>query len=314
MIRALALILWATTASADVETVVNSHILPRADAFAEATATLAATPCEPNQLREAFSKAATAWAGFAHLTMGPVEDAGRGRMVLFWPDSRNATDRGLRLVKSQGNDAWNADTIAKGSIAARGLGALERLIFEDNGEPCALTEALADDLAATAERIRTGWHDDFAPLMLTAGEPDNSRFFTEKEAMGALYTALLTGITYNVDQRLARPLGTFDDPKPLRAELRRSAQSVPMLTASLEALRELATTMTAAPDTEAVLTRVISAAKTLDDPSLSNLSDPSVRFIVEGLQSEIRSTRGLAEEEIGETLDLNEGFNALDGD
>ncbi|WP_099826802.1 imelysin family protein [Oceaniglobus indicus] len=301
-------------AVADVDAALDRHVLPRIDDLAAETRALADTPCDAGQLRAAFDDAALAWSAASHLTLGPAEENGRARAILFWPDERDSTGRGLRLLMQQGADAWTPDAIARASVAARGLGALERLIHEDDAQPCALTLALSDDLAATAAAIRDGWHDGFADMMRTPGGPGNTRFLTESEAAAALFTALLAGLEYTADTRLGRPLGTFDDPRPARAEYRRSGLSLDSVQAALVSLRELAATLADAPRTLEALDRAIATTEDLDDPVFAGVADPQARFRVETLQTAVREARNIAATEIGAALGVSAGFNSADGD
>ncbi|TDL81634.1 signal peptidase [Palleronia sediminis] len=306
--------LTAGPLAADVDAALDEHVLPRMERLAEATATLADAPCEADALRPAFAGAAAAWAGVSHLTLGPAEESGRARAVLFWPDERDSTARGLRLLEQQGPEAWTPEAIARASVAARGLGALERLIFERDAAPCALTLALADDLAATAAAIRDGWTGGFADLMRDPGGPGNTRFLTAGEAEAALFTSLMTGLELVADQRLGRPLGSFDDPRPRAAELWRAGVSQAMVVESLTALRELAGLLAPAPRTTAALDAAIAQAARLDDPAFAGVADPSGRFRVEALQTAVCEARNIAGDEIGGALGVRAGFNSADGD
>jgi predicted lipoprotein len=314
MIRTLALICLATPALADVDGVLDHHILPRIDRFAETATALADTSCDAPALRQGFADAAQAWAGISHLNMGPIQDGGRAKSVLFWPDDRDATTRGLRLLQAQGSDALTPEAMAQASVAARGLGALERQIFDNDAQPCDLTLALADDLAVTAGDIRDGWQDDFADQLRDPGQDGHVRFLTLDEVNQTLFTSLLAGMEYLSDQRLGRPLGSFDKPQPLRAELRRSQQSVPMIQTQIASLRELAAILGDAPLTDAAMARAQDQASSLDDPALSNVDDPSERFRVEAVQTTIKEAMTLAQDELGKALNVKMGFNAADGD
>ena len=315
MIRtALALLLLAAPARADVDAALDRHVLPGMDRLAEAAAALAAAPCEVDALRAGFRDAALAWAAVSHLGLGPAEEDGRAKAVEFWPDDRDATARGLRLLAEGGEAAWTPEAVGRASVAARGLGALERLIWEADGAPCGLTLALTADLARTAGAIRDGWRDGFAAAMRGAGEAGNTRFLAPAEAEAALLTALLAGLEWTADARLGRPLGTFDAPRPARAELRRSALSLPMVRASLRALRELAAALAPAPRTDAALARAVDAAEALDDPAFRGVAEPAARFRVEALETAVREAREIAATEIGAALGVAAGFNAADGD
>ncbi|WP_371155164.1 imelysin family protein [Jannaschia sp. 2305UL9-9] len=315
-IGALLLLGLTTTAGAgaDVDAALDTHVLPGWERFAAATETLAGAECSPDALRPAFADATRAWAAVSHLNIGPAAVEGRARIILFWPEERNATARGLRLLIQQGPDAWTPDLISRASAAARGLAGLERLIWEEDGAPCDLTRALADDLSGMAADIRDGWTEEFADLMRTAGEAGNTRFLAEDEAMATFYTALLTGLEFTAEYRLARPMGTFDAPQPMRAQLYRSELSQEIIVASLRSLRELARVLVEAPRTMASLDRAVALAEALDDAGLQGVADPMGRFRVEALQSAVRDAHMIAAVEIGSLLNVTVGFNSGDGD
>ena len=315
-----ALACLAAEAAADARAAVEGHVLPRIEALATAAAGLsdaAGASCAPDALRPAFAEAADAWAAASHLTLGPGEEGGRFRAISFWPDDKDAAGRGLRLLRAQGPGAWTLEGIARASVAARGLTALERLIEEGDPEAdCPLVRALAADLAATTAAVRDGWTgpDGFARMIETAGAPGNARFLSEGEASAALYTALMTGLEFDADQRLKRPLGTFDRPRPQRAEMRRSGRSLANLSASLASLREFAGLLADAPRTGAALAHAEELAARLDDPALAGVADPQGRIRVEALYTAVEEAKDVAATEIGTALGVPAGFNSLDGD
>jgi len=166
-----------------------------------------------------------------------------------------------------------------------------------------------------AAELQTGWRDDFGPLLTGAGQPGNTRFLSQAEARQALFTQAVTGLDYIRDQRLGRPLGTFDRPTPDRAEARASARSQRNLVLSLQAIRDLTATLSSdAPQTLAALDRAIALAEALDDPTLSGTADPQGRLRVEIVQQAVDAARAMAVQELGPALGVTVGFNAMDGD
>ncbi|MFD1808326.1 imelysin family protein [Gemmobacter lanyuensis] len=101
-----------------------------------------------------------------------------------------------------------------------------------------MTHAIADDLARMAAEIDAEWRASFADHLLNPGP--SSRYLTLTEARQALLTTLITGLEFNKDARLGRPLGSFDKPHPERAEAATSGRSTRNLELSLVALRSLA--------------------------------------------------------------------------
>ena len=319
---ALCLAVLATRALADVDTVLNEHIQPRYSALAEATATLAATAaadCTPEAVKPAYHTAYDAWIGISHIQFGPVEDQALALAMAFWPDPKDRTAKALARLTADADPAVNDPAaFAQVSAAAQGLTALERVLFEDQPNTayaCALTQAIATSLATHAAQLDDLW-PDFAALMSTAGTDGNTRFQDPVEAQRALYTALSTGLEFLEDQRLGRPLGTFDKPRPQRAEARRSNRSLRHVTIQLLALRELANALAEndLPITNSTFDAALEKANALDDPAFAGVADPVKRFRVEALQQAVRDIRTAVASEVGTPLGVSNGFNSLDGD
>lgn len=323
---AAALILAASPAFAGVEEAIDDHILPATAAFEAATEDLARTAqadCRAETLRSAYQDAFDAWMGISHLRLGPLEEGGRALAIGFWPDTRGMVQRTVAGLLADADPVVESpEAFAEVSVAGRGLFALERLLYDDavsgygaDDYACALATAIARDLHRMAEDIDTEWREDFAATLRTAGKPGNDTFLTDKEAAQALYTALTTGLEFTKDQRLGRPMGTFDRPRPERAEARRAGRSLHNVELSLEALRDLARALATGPtpDTEAAFAAALELAAELD-PVLADVAQVQGRFEAEILQQRIEAIQHAVANEIGVTLGVSAGFNATDGD
>lgn len=306
-------LLLATPALADTATVVQDHIRPGFTAFANATRALAdIDSCDPDLLRPAFQGAYDSWMPVAHLTLGPAEEDGRGLAVLFWPDPKGSGWKAQRALLAA---SPTAEAMAQQSVAARGLPALERLLFptEPLENACPLIKATADDLATTAATLAKDW-GPYGDLLLTAGQPGNDRFLKPEEATQALFTQLATGLESLADRRIGRPLGTFDKPRPDLAEAHASARTVRNIALSLTALRDLAAKLSPdSPRTLAAFDHAIDLAQKLD-PDIDRIADPQAWLKLEILQQAVRSTRDTAIAELGPALGVELGFNSADGD
>ncbi|MEM8654331.1 MAG: imelysin family protein [Pseudomonadota bacterium] len=319
---ALVLCLTALPALADVQRAIDTHILPGQTALAHATDDLAsdaAANCTPEAVRPAFHAAYDAWISISHIQFGPIEDQALTLQMSFWPDPKDSTGKALaRLTAAQDPIVDDPGAWAEVSAAAQGFTALERLLYEaqaDADYACRLTQVIATGLADKSAAILADW-PAFATLMTTAGADGNTRFQSEDEAQRALYTALSTGLEFLHDQRLGRPLGTFDRPRPRRAEARRSERAQRHIELSLAALEDLATSMIDSDltDTRAVFTKARELAAALEDPALAGVSDPIRRIRVEALQRTVRDIQNAVNTDIGKPLGITAGFNSLDGD
>lgn len=322
-----ALALAATFAQpvlAGVEEALDHHILPGFAAFAEAADDLgqaAARDCRADNLAPAYHHAYDAWMQVADLRLGPSETGALS--IAFWPDTRGFTRRTLsQLINDQDPVAHHPDDYAEVSIAARGFFALDMLLFDPafayqpGSYTCALVEAIALDLADQAEALDHAWRDDFAPVLRSAGEAGNATYLDRGEALRALYTQLLSGVEFTADQRLGRPMGTFDAPRPARAEAWRSARSLRNVLLSVDAAGALAHTLATGdlPGTDAATARIHALAEGISDPGFQDVTDPQARLRVEILQQAVRGLNDAIEAEIGAPLGIAPGFNSQDGD
>lgn len=326
---ALPVLATADTAPPEAERAVHDHILPGFSALADSTARLAdmaAQNCDPAQpaLQSAWGAAFDDWIEVSHLRFGPTEMENRAFSMGFWPDPRSKTPKALtRLIADEDPIITTPEGIASLSIAARGLYALEYLLYdakyqENAGYACALTQALTADLAATSGAMARDWVNSYAQLLLTPGS-EYSPYQTADEVRQELFKALATGLQFTADTRLGRPLGTFDKPRPKRAEARRSGRAQHHVIMSLTALKHLALILS---EGDAALTEDVSEAfeaaldqaRTLEDPDFAGVTDPQKRLKIEILQQSIGLIREQQLASIGAKLGVAAGFNALDGD
>ncbi|TRW98196.1 imelysin family protein [Paracoccus sp. M683] len=317
----------AQPAAADVPRAVQDQILPGFADFAGAARQLAdaaGADCDAQALRPAYDAAFDAWMRVGHLRLGPGETAVLS--IAFWPDTRGAGSRALaRLLADRDPVADDPVRYARESAAARGFFAFEALVFDDayaaeegaaTTYRCQLITTVAADLAAQAEALDRDWRDGFAPVLTSAGQPGNTIYLAPQEAVQALYTQLMVGLEFTEDQRLARPLDSFDNPHPKRAEAWRSARSLANLRASLAAQRALALALvdTPIPVTQAAFDAADQAAERIVDPGFQDIGDPQAWLRLDVLRQRVQAVRQAVEAEIGTALGVAAGFNSADGD
>ncbi|MGR1582902.1 imelysin family protein [Thalassobius sp. S69A] len=319
----------ADPAPPEAERAVQEHILPGFSALADSTARLsdmAAQNCDPAEpaLRSAWGAAFDDWIEVSHLRFGPTETENRAFAMGFWPDGRSKTPKSLtRLIADQDPIITTPEGIASLSIAARGFYALEYLLYdaryqENTGYACALTQALSADLAATAGAMARDWANSYAQLMLTPGS-EYSPYQSADEVRQELFKALATGLQFTSDTRLGRPLGTFDKPRPKRAEAWRSGRALHHVIVSLQTLRALALILSEnddrlSADVARAFDQALAQALALEDPVFAGVDDPAQRLKIEILKQTIDTIREQQLANIGAKLGVAAGFNALDGD
>ncbi|MFZ5962602.1 imelysin family protein [Thalassococcus sp. BH17M4-6] len=331
-ILAFAICAWPLGAAAQsvVADVVEGHILPRFETLAATSQSLADTAaqdCDPGSdaLRQAFGTAFDAWIAASHLRFGPTEVEERAFALAFWPDSRGATPRTLaRLMAEADPVASDPDRYGEVSIAARGFYALELLLYDDalgqGTDPayrCTLIRTVTADIAGLSAAILDDWQPGYAKAMENPG-PDGI-YRSREDALQELFKALTAGLQFTSDTRLGRPLGTFDKPRPNRAEARRSGRSAAHVRISLTSLHDLAVRLAAGDSAlvaefEEEFDEALAQLDALNDPVFAGVAEPGARLRIEVLAQAIDAIRNTAAEYLGPRLSVAAGFNALDGD
>lgn len=314
-------LLLASPARADYLEAVKDVLTPGYAAFAQAASDLALAAgqsCDREDLAPAWNRAFDAWLAVSPLRLGPVEQQGRSLAIAYWPDPKGLGAKAQRSLLGAPASELEPDRFAEHSVAARGLTGLERLLWPASppeADPCPLIRATADDLARMAQDIQREWTEGYAQVMLTAGEPGNTTFLTRAEVRQALFTQIDAALDFDIAQRLGRPLGTFDKPRPELAESRASGRSLRNVLVSLQALRRLCDSLSPdLPLTMAAFDNAIATAESLDDPVFDGVATPGGRLKVEILQQSVQSLRDTVRQELARELDVDLGFNAADGD
>lgn len=309
----------------DLGAIVNQHILPGYTELAAETAEMAriaADDCAPSNdsLREAYHDAFDAWIRVSHLRFGPSEVDDRAFGLAFWPDPRGSTPKTLAtLLRDEDPVVNDPDAFATVSVAARGFYAMEFLLFdtqfteaENRAYHCGLVQAVSTNIAGSSAAILSDWESGYGDLL---ANPGNDTYRSEAEAAQQVFTAISTGLEFTSDARLGRPLGTFERPRPNRAEARRSERSLRHVALSVEAVGALAALLTDGDErVTAAFDTALGAANDLEDPVFAGVATPDGRVRVEGLRQRIDEVRVLLAQEVGPRLGISAGFNSLDGD
>ncbi|MEM9267659.1 MAG: imelysin family protein [Pseudomonadota bacterium] len=312
-------------AEPNVGAIVDTHVIPGYQALSSQSATLAQTAeqeCAPTSpdLVEAYHKAFDAWVSVSHLRFGPSEEDDRAFALAFWPDPRGSTPKALAtLIRDEDSVVADPQSFSTVSIAARGFYALEFLLFDPQfagADPqsytCTLIQAVTADIARNAADILAGWQNGYGDLM---SNPGNDTYRTSTEAAQQVFTALSTGLEFTSQTRLGRPMGSFERPRPNRAEARRSERSLRHVVLSLEATQELAALLSMEnPEVQQAFDDALQRANALEDPVFAGVANPIGRLRVEALQQSVERIRAILAQNVGPSLGISAGFNALDGD
>ncbi|MEL3888832.1 imelysin family protein [Ferrovibrio sp. MS7] len=309
---------------------VEKHILPRLDALQQATQAFAANAakgCDDlDTLRQGWRQANLAWQNLQHIRFGPVLLFNRLQRFAYWPDPRNSVARQMAELFAAGK----LPDFGIGSIAVQGLTALERELFDAaevtklRAEPfrCQWVQAAASNLATMASDVRADWG---------AGRGYAEQFIAAKgnlvvyagpdEATQDLFKSLHTAIELVADHKLARPLGkTPREQKPMAAEYWRSGQSGAAIAINLAAARDLFAQAIAPNLADKAQAAELSrrfedlAQRTHGLDFESALANPAQRAMLDKLRADAGALKNLLAEKLAPALDIQVGFNALDGD
>lgn len=307
------LILAALPARADDLPALDAVILPGLAAFqreAQALSGAAQADCRRASVLPAYHAAREAWGRIGDFRLGPTEQA--ALTIAFWPDDRAS---GLRALRGLPEDAAALPASARGFSGLDLMLGDQSLAYDAEGPGCALVVALADDLSAQATALARAWQDH-APLMRAPGSGDNLTYLDRAEVQRALYTQALAALDLTIGQRIGRPLGDADQPRPARAEGWRTGRSLPNMLAAARAAHDLAAALAPGPTPgmDRALHSVEVAAGAVDDPGFQDITDPQARLKLEILGQHMAGLRSAMEAEVGATLGISPGFNALDGD
>jgi predicted lipoprotein len=335
----------AAQAAKAVLAAVDRHIIPSYRALAEAadaqekawTAFAAnRTQGDAQSLRAAYNTTADAWARAQLVKTGPLSLFLRYERFAYWPEARNVTQRMLdALIASNDPKELAPETLMRDSVAAQGLTALERLLYDGDtsvqllkapGRPgewrTQVGQGIARNMSAIAKDVVAEWTaPDGVRAAIAANKSWKTIFANTPEAASLLLTDLVSAFRLMHDVKLMPVMGASADvARPRVAESWRSGRSQRNLKLNLESAQAMtrlwAETVPAAHRTklDALYATALKATDAVPADLGEAAADPKRRPLVEAaragvkaVQVEIAATRPA---DLGITL----GFNSLDGD
>lgn len=325
----------------------KTHILPRIDALAAAAADLSARldgfcaapdAAGLERAREGFNGAMDAWMSAQHLRPGPLLLHLRNERIAFWPERRGIVARQLGQLLN-GTTPVSAEAIAKQSAAVQGLTALERLLWDtdltparfagENARRCEVATAIGRNVATVTGEVRNEWHA-LAPA-LVRGEA-TSVGQNAGDAVGNLYSSLVTASQIVTDQKLLAPMGTsIDEAKPAVAESLRSGRTMRNVTLNLQAMGAMvagenggpgfvslipgtAEGKAAAAAATAAFADAAKAAAAVPAPFERTIGETRPRQVAEAALKAVKTARDALTQKLPPLIGITLGFNELDGD
>lgn len=294
--------------------------------------------------RRAWRAAMESWVTASAFGLGPIGEENRELRVEFWPDANNNVPRAVEQLLAR-DDALTAETLARQSVAAQGLPALEILLFESDvdvlaeftsgdraGRRCGYARAVTGNLLGIAHAIEDAWTSEggYAAHLASSGRGSDV-FATREAAIDEVVNALVTALSVTRNDRLADPLGgdTAADAKPFRAESVLSGNSFANVAAALRGTRAIFDAGAGFgfedylrdSDRDALASRISAEFTALQDgiaavpaPLADAVQDERLRPRVVELLDRATALSRLVEMELSAAMDVTVGFNENDGD
>ena len=335
----------AAQAARAVLALVDRHVIPSyralsqaADAQEKAWTTFAANRAtgDVQSLRASYNATCDAWARAQLIKTGPLSLFLRYERFSYWPEARNVTQRMLdALIASNDPKELVPDTLVRDSVAAQGLTALERLLYDGDtsvqllkaaGRPgewrTEIGQGIARNLASIARDVVADWTaPDGVRAAIAANKGWRMIFADTAEAASLLLTELVTAFRLMHDVKLLPVMGlSIDVARPRVAEAWRSGRSQRNLKLNLESAQAMtkiwAETVPAAHRTK--LDSLYAAAMKATDAVPADLgeaaADPRRRPVVETARAGIKAVQVDIAAVLPADLGITLGFNSLDGD
>lgn len=290
-------------------------------ALGEAVGAYCGTNSTPTDFKTPFHKTMDAWQAIQHVRHGPISENDRHARMQFWPDKRGKTGKHLRkFLVSGSSDDLTPDMFGTKSVALQGLQTLERLIFAKDGlsRTAAEGNALSSCNVAIAitNNLNTISHD-------TLNERPDASSTTQdtKSAVRNHVTDVITGLEVISRLKLSGPIGK-DRPRPKLAENWRSERSLKNVQINLQALRAQYVALAGPslvddPESKLIINQfddVIGTISMMGDALAPTRAQDNGRVQLRALVLTIQDLRELVIISLTGHLDINLGFNSLDGD
>lgn len=275
---------------------------------------------EQKNIQQSWIETMQAWMPLQGVTKGPINDLDLAWSIQFWPDKKDITGRKIKLLLQSEKTDWNAQQISEQSVAVRGLGALELLIFEQqlNAKNCPLANAIATHLDDNSQRISSAWSEQYAPQLLLQSQ--------DKKQQKAIEQRLVAELSHQlsfINKKFLMPMGKTHH-RPYQAEAWRSESSMLQLKSSYLALQQY---FLQGVKPLLLEEKQDSLAKGIEDTFNTLLStwprEPSLKKLLSeqsGLKQLYRSKMSMdklsyqLQEVLPIALNIIVGFNATDGD
>ncbi len=322
----------AALAAKTVLAVVDQFIIPAYRALAQATDaqekawTVFATKRESSDLEPlyvAYNAACDAWANVQIVKTGPTSLFLRTERFAYWPEARNVTQRTLdALIASNDPKELAPDKLARDSVAAQGLTALERLLYGSGDKNLAgllkapgragqwrtqVGQGIARNLNVIAKDVLAEWTaPDGVRAAIAANKAWKTIFADAPEAARLLLTDLVAGFKLMHDVKLLPVWRSGRSQRDLMLNLEAAHAMTRIFAEPIPASHK--------PKIEALYAAATKATDAVPADLGEAAADKTRRPRVEAARAAIKVVQVELAKTLPADLGITLGFNSLDGD
>jgi predicted lipoprotein len=283
------------------------------------------------QLQDSFHNTMDTWQFIQTFRLGPAGKFMRSFRLEMWPDRSNAAAKHLRKLLAETNPRnLEPAQFIKASVAVQGLSAMERILFAKDSSykdyqtegkanfRCQLLSAISLNVQSISKDLLSAWENEYRDIIAKPSK-DNDFFETDKEVASQFLNELSTQLQAVIEQKFDRPIAG-DKFLVTKAESWRSQRSLRNIVLNLQSTQSLYKTAFAPHIADenlrkkqlALFDTALLVGKDLMMPLASAYADK--RDALQDWIEAIKNLKNSISTELPTAIDIQLGFNSLDGD
>lgn len=317
----------------------SAKMVTQAESFCALTSP---TQQDLDALRTQWVEMTKAWQNIRFVNVGQITQNTNLFRIQLFPDDNNAVARGVDDFLIEPGTV-TADFISNKNAGGQGIPALEYLLYpaEDGdslltasnaAKRCEVVEAIANNMANITKEVYDAWSTsggNFRQQLISGAAP----FTSIRDSVGELVTNWLEILAITKDEKMLYVLTDNAPGRPETAEHFRSDVSLQMVEVNLLSIRAFYTNldgkgldtiivdtlgqnsineqmMTALDASVAAIQKVNQTYSTYNEVLTTTQGRADLTEVIDRM----RDVRDLLVADLEQVLDINIGFNALDGD
>jgi len=283
------------------------------------------------QVQDSFHNTMDDWQFIQTFRLGPAGKFMRSFRLEMWPDRSNAAAKHLRKLLAEADPSrLEPAQFIRASVAVQGLSAMERILFakdttyknyQTDGKAnfrCQLLSAISLNIESIAKDLLSAWENEYRDIIAKPSK-DNDFFASDKEVASQFLNELSTQLQVIIDQKFDRPIAG-NKFVATKAESWRSQRSLRNIVFNLQSTQHLYEIAFAKHITDealrtkqlALFKQALQASKDLMMPLSTAYADK--RDVLQQWIEAIKTLKNSISTELPAAIDIQLGFNSLDGD